>query len=110
MTTPLLPPDPSAPVVDEVPAAQSPAETLASFTAWAAGLFYLAEQGENPAVRTYWDAFHYIATSLSVGYANVFPVTQAGKIIGAVVMMVGPALSARALDAPAGPSATPDRP
>jgi hypothetical protein len=32
-----------------------------------------------------------------VGYANVFPVTQAGKAIASAVMMVGPALSARAL-------------
>ena len=57
-----------------------------------------AESGANPNVRTYWDALHYIATSLSVGYANVFPVTALGKAIGAIVMTVGPALSARALD------------
>jgi voltage-gated potassium channel len=57
----------------------------------------------NPSVKTYWDALHYVSTSLSVGYANIFPVTQAGKAIGAVVQMLGPALSARALerDAPA---------
>src|SRR5689334_947617 len=60
-------------------AAPSDAETLASFTAWAAGLFYLAEVGENAGVNDYWDAFHYVATSLSVGYANIFPVTPAGK-------------------------------
>jgi hypothetical protein len=40
----------------------------------------------------------YIATSLSVGYANIFRVTAAGKAIGAAVMMIGPALSAKALD------------
>ena len=45
-------------------------------------LFYWAESGANPSVQTYWDAVHYIATSLSVGYANIFPVTQAGKAIG----------------------------
>jgi hypothetical protein len=65
---------------------------------WGASLFYLAESGVNPMVRSYWDALHYVATSLSVGYANVFPVTGLGKAIGSVVMMVGPALSARALD------------
>jgi hypothetical protein len=30
--------------------------------------------------------------------STIFPVTQVGKLIGAVVQMVGPALSARALD------------
>jgi len=49
-------------------------------------------------VKTYWDALHYVSTSLSVGYANIFPVTPAGKAIGAVVQMLGPALSSRALD------------
>jgi hypothetical protein len=83
-------------------------EELTTLVTSAAGLFYWAEVGENPAVKTYWDALHYIATSLSVGYANIFPVTQAGKAIGAFVMMVGPALSARALDRPDRKSAEPD--
>lgn len=78
----------------------SPAEELAQFVASMAVLFLAAEEGHNPAVQTYWDAFHYISTSLSVGYANIFPVTQAGKAIGALVMMVGPALSSKALDKP----------
>jgi hypothetical protein len=49
-------------------------------------------------VRSYWDGLHYVSTALSVGYANIFPVTPLGKAIGAVVMTIGPALSARALD------------
>jgi hypothetical protein len=76
----------------------SPADELAALVSWGAALFYWAESEVNPGVRSYWDALHYIATSLSVGYANVFPMTPIGKSIGAVVMMVGPALSARALD------------
>ena len=76
----------------------TPAEELTTLVTWASMAFFWAEEGVNPAVRTYWDALHYIATSLSVGYANIFPVTAAGKAIGAAVMMVGPALSARALD------------
>lgn len=60
--------------------------------------FYWAEAGANPRVTTYWDALHYVTTALSVGYANIFPVTPIGKVIGALVMTVGPALSARALD------------
>lgn len=79
--------------------APSPAEELASFVAWTSALFFHAENGHNPQVATYWDAFHYVSTSLSVGYANIFPTTQLGRLIGGVVMMVGPALSARALDA-----------
>jgi hypothetical protein len=80
------------------PSAPTPAEELTALVVWGASLFYLAESGVNPMVRSYWDALHYVATSLSVGYANVFPVTGLGKAIGSVVMMVGPALSARALD------------
>ena len=75
-------------------------EELTQFVCTAAALFYCAEQPENPAVQTYFDALHYISTSLSVGYANFFPVTQAGKAIGAVVQMVGPAMSSKALDQP----------
>ena len=63
-----------------------------------AAAFFWAEAGHNDSVKTYWDALHYIATSLSVGYANIFPVTPLGKTIGALIMMVGPALSARALE------------
>lgn len=81
-------------------------ETMASLVCGASALFYWAEKDENPAVQTYWDAFHYIATSLSVGYSNIFPVTQVGKIIGGVIMMVGPSLSARSLE-PTAPASDP---
>src|SRR5258707_4560492 len=74
------------------------AEVLTSFVTTAAALFFLAEEGQNPGVQTYWDALHYIATSLSVGYANIFPCTQAAAVIRAVVATVGPAPSAQALD------------
>jgi voltage-gated potassium channel len=73
-------------------------QELTDFVCTAAALFYCAEQPENPAVKTYFDALHYVSTSLSVGYANIFPVTQAGKAIGAVVQMVGPAMSSKALE------------
>jgi voltage-gated potassium channel len=85
-------------------AALTPSEELGVLVSWGAAAFYWAEAGANPTVRTYWDALHYIATSLSVGYANIFPVTALGKAIGAVVMTVGPALSARALDQPRSPA------
>jgi hypothetical protein len=82
--------------------APSNAQVMADFVTTCAALFLLAEEKDNPSVKTYWDALHYISTSLSVGYANIFPVTQVGKAIGAVVQMVGPALSSKALDAPPG--------
>ena len=83
-----------------VPPGVSPAEELGSLVGWAAAVFYLAESDVNPGVTSYWDALHYVTTSLSVGYANIFPMTPLGKTVGSVVMMLGPALSARVLDPP----------
>jgi voltage-gated potassium channel len=65
-------------------------------------LFYLAERGENPKVTSYWDALVFISTCLSVGYADIFAKTPAGKAIAAAVMTVGPAMSGAILDPPAG--------
>jgi hypothetical protein len=87
------------------PYVATPAEELSLLVTWGAALFYWAESDANPMVRSYWDALHYIATALSVGYANIFPVTSIGKAIGAAVMTVGPALSARALDGAVKPRA-----
>jgi hypothetical protein len=89
-------------------AAPTPMENLCAVVGAGAMMFYWAEKDENPAVRTYWDALHYVATCLSVGYANIFPVTALGKAIGAAIMMVGPALSAGALGEKETPPATAD--
>ncbi len=56
-------------------------------------LFFVAERGTNPKVTTYWDALLFISTCLSVGYADVFARTPAGKAIAAAVMTLGPALT-----------------
>jgi hypothetical protein len=56
----------------------------------------------NPKITSYVDAFYYIATCASVGYADIFAATQTGRAIAAMVMIVGPALTSRALDKPAG--------
>jgi voltage-gated potassium channel len=61
-------------------------------------LFFLAERGKNPKVRTYVDALLFISTCLSVGYADVFAVTQAGKAIASAVMTFGPAMSGAIFD------------
>ena len=72
-------------------------------------LFYLAEKDTNPKVKSYWDALVFISTCLSVGYADVFARTPAGKAIATAVMTVGPALSGAIFDGPAAPaSAAPE--
>jgi hypothetical protein len=81
-------------------AARDPLDALASVVLGASTLFYLAEKGKNPKVKTYGDALLFITTCLSVGYADVFARTETGKAIASVVMTFGPALSSRALDPP----------
>jgi hypothetical protein len=80
---------------------RNPLEALFQFIAAAALAFYAAEKGANAKIQTYVDAFYYIGTCASVGYADIFAVTQTGRAVAALVMMVGPALAARALDRPA---------
>lgn len=76
----------------------NPFESLCLLVGAGSAVFYWAEAGTNKKVNDYWDALQYISTCLSVGYSNIFPVTPVGKIVGALVMMVGPALSSRVLD------------
>jgi voltage-gated potassium channel len=76
----------------------TPGEEVCLLVAGSAALFYWAEKDENPGVKDYWDALHYVTTSLSVGYANLFPVTALGKLLASTLMTVGPALAARTLD------------
>ncbi len=77
-----------------------PMETLAGFLLGTSAAFYLAERDVNPKVRTYTDALYYISTCLSVGYADVFAQTQAGKAVATLVMTVGPSLTGELLDPP----------
>ena len=83
---------------DDPPSTLSPGEEVAVLVATSAALFYWAEKDDNPGVKDYWDAPHYVSTSLSVGYANLFPVTPLGKLLASALMTMGPALAARALD------------
>jgi hypothetical protein len=76
----------------------NPMDAAFVFLGTAAAAFYQAERTENPKIKTYTDAFYYIATCASVGYADIFAVTQSGKSIAALVMIVGPSLAARVLD------------
>jgi voltage-gated potassium channel len=77
-----------------------PLESLVGFLLSTSAAFYLAEREANPKINTFVDALYYISTCLSVGYADIFAQTQAGKLIATLVMTVGPALTGSALDLP----------
>lgn len=79
-------------------ALDEPMETTIQAVLVGASLFYAAEHGHNPKVDTFAAALEYVATSLNVGSTNIYPVTQAGKLVAAAMMTSGPALAARFLD------------
>ncbi|MCI0394089.1 MAG: ion channel [Chloroflexi bacterium] len=79
----------------------NPLDSAFLFLGAASAAFYAAEKDANPKIKTYIDAFYYIATCASVGYADIFAATQTGRAIAALVMIVGPSLAARTLDRPA---------
>ena len=66
----------------------------------ASWLFYRAERGQNPKVKSFYDALVYVATNLSVGYSDIHANTPAGKTIGSALMTFGPAMATRILDEP----------
>ncbi len=76
----------------------NPLDASLEFLTAAAWAFYLAEKDENPKITSYVDAFYYISTCASVGYADIFAVTQTGRAIASLVMIVGPAMAAHSLD------------
>ena len=78
----------------------NPLEANVEFLGLAAWAFYQAEKGINPKIQTYIDSFYYISTCASVGYADMFAITQTGRTIAAIVMMLGPSLTGRALNYP----------
>jgi hypothetical protein len=78
----------------------NPLDAAFEFILGSAYAFYLAEKEQNQKINTYVDSLYYIATCASVGYADIFAVTQAGKTIAALVMLIGPALTNQALVRP----------
>lgn len=62
--------------------------------------FFQAENGINPKVQTFGDALVFVSTSMSVGYSDIFPKTERGKIIASAIQTFGPAMTARLLDPP----------
>ncbi len=78
----------------------NPLDATFEFIALASWAFYQAEKDENPRIKSYVDSLYYISTCASVGYADIFAVTQPGRAIATLVMTVGPALTNRTLDRP----------
>lgn len=77
--------------------ADEPFTKLITMVGVGAAMFYQAEAGRNPKVKSYYDALIYVSTCASVGYGDIFAVTPIGKLIGTFVMTVGPAMANAAL-------------
>lgn len=82
--------------------ARDPLDAMVVTVLGGALLFYVAEKGRNPKVQTYLDALVFVSTCASVGYANVFACTEAGKAIASAVMTFGPSLSGGVFERAAG--------
>lgn len=80
--------------------AKDPMGSVLATVLGGAWLFYKAERGHNPKVRSYYDALVYVSTNLSVGYSDIFAKTPRGKAIGSALMTYGPAMAAKIFDAP----------
>src|SRR3954466_3059021 len=76
----------------------NPSRNTVSMVAAASLLFYLSERGRNPKVNDIYDAMGYCSTSRSVGYSDIFARTPLGKVVGRVLMTLGPAMSGRVLE------------
>ncbi len=81
--------------------AEDPLSAITTTVMVSSALFFAAERGVNEKVKTFSDALMYCSTSISVGYHDIFPKTEAGKAIASFIHTLGPALAARALDPPA---------
>lgn len=56
----------------------------------AAALFYFVESGLNPKVESYFDAIWWAFCTVStVGYGDVTPITNIGRVTGMVLMVTG---------------------
>ena len=75
-----------------------PIDTTLSAIAVASVVFYLAEKGHNPKVETISDALEFVSTGISVGYSDIFPRTEVGKLISTACATFGPAMAAALLE------------
>ena len=84
--------------------ARDPMGSVLAAVLGGAWLFYKAERGHNPKVKSYYDALVYVSTNLSVGYSDIFAKTPRGKAIGTALMTYGPAMAAKIFDTPTAPA------
>lgn len=69
------------------------ARLVVLFWVVASALFYVFEQGANPAVRSVEDALWWCLTTLStVGYGDISPVTSGGRVVAGLSMIFGVAV------------------
>lgn len=87
--------------------AKDPMGSVLATVLGGAWLFYKAERGHNPKVKSYYDALVYVSTNLSVGYSDIFAKTPRGKAIGTALMTYGPAMAAKIFDTPTAAAAAP---
>lgn len=80
---------------------EQPARNTVAIVGLTSLVFFMAERGRNPKVKTILDASIYCSTCLNVGYADIHPVTPTGKLIGTFLMTIGPSLVTKVLDGPA---------
>lgn len=80
--------------------AKEPATATVKLVLTATFLFFAAERGKNPKIRSLYDALVYVSTNISVGYCDILARTPLGKLIGSALMTYGPSLATRALDPP----------
>ena len=90
--------------------AKDPMGSVLATVLGGAWMFYKAERGHNPKVKSYYDALVYVSTNLSVGYSDIYAKTPRGKAIGSALMTYGPAMAAKIFDTPTTPTEPPTAP
>jgi Ion channel len=76
----------------------APCQNTLALVGLSALVFYAAEKHHNPKVNDIFDAAIYTSTCLSVGYGDIFAKTPIGKILGSVLMALGPAFANASFD------------
>lgn len=66
---------------------------LSVFMLWSSAGFYFLEKGKNPVIQNFGDALWWaVVTTTTVGYGDIAPVTDAGRMIAVVLIVSGVAL------------------
>jgi voltage-gated potassium channel len=65
--------------------------SIVIFTVFSGSLgFFYVEQGINPNMKTYADSLWWaLVTVTTIGYGDIFPVTNAGRLVASMMMLVG---------------------